>query len=109
VLPDQAAEIADAVSVAGPVVFGGDTNLPGYSFDLARGDGTILDPSAQAIFERGYDDLHAPLPVVARPTRSGVIIDLIFGRQVQGAAPTVCRVSDCAGLSDHQAVWVDVE
>jgi endonuclease/exonuclease/phosphatase family metal-dependent hydrolase len=108
VLPDQALEAAEAGLVDGPAVVGGDTNIPGYQFDLARDDGIIEDPSAAAIFGLGYDDAHATLPIEARPTRGTFVIDLIFGRGLRFSAPEVCDPTVCDPLSDHEAVWVEI-
>ncbi len=104
--PAQAAEAAEVGSApGGPAIVAGDTNFPAYSFDLARDDGTVNDPGAAAILDRGYVDAHDPLPVSERATRSGLVIDLLFGRGVTFSDPAVCAASLCSGLSDHQAVW----
>jgi endonuclease/exonuclease/phosphatase family metal-dependent hydrolase len=108
ILPDQAAEAADAgAAVGGPAIVGGDTNIPGYSFDLQRDDGSVLDPSARALFDRGYVDAHAGVPFEERPTNRSLVIDLIFGRGVGFTAPGRCAEDGCGGLSDHRAVWAD--
>lgn len=102
----QAAEIADkGLEPGGPALIGGDTNFPGYTLDLSRGDGEILDPGASAILDRGYVDAHASLPLSERGTSSGLVIDLMFGHEVTFADPEVCTASLCDTLSDHQAVW----
>lgn len=102
----QAAEAAEqALAPGGPAILGGDTNFPAYTLDLSRDDGTIADPGASAILSRGFDDAHAALPLAERGTRSGLVIDLIFGHQVTALAPGVCAKTLCDTLSDHQAVW----
>jgi len=106
----QAAESADkGLQPGGPAIVGGDTNFPAYTLDLSRADGTILDPGAEAILTRGFVDSHAELPFDARPTRSGLVIDLMFGKDVTFSDPAVCAANLCDTLGDHQAVWADVD
>jgi endonuclease/exonuclease/phosphatase family metal-dependent hydrolase len=109
ILAAQAAESAAlGLAPGGPAVVGGDTNFPFYGLDLTRDDGTVRDPGAAAFFDAGYEDAHAALPYAERPTRNGIVIDLIFGAGVTFSAPAVCAEALCDTLSDHQAVWADV-
>jgi endonuclease/exonuclease/phosphatase family metal-dependent hydrolase len=109
VLPAQAAEAAEAAAAYGPpAIVAGDTNIPGYQFDLARADGASLDASAAAFFAQGYEDAHAALPFEQRATRGSFIIDLIFTQGLSASAPVVCSAALCDPLSDHRAIWVDL-
>lgn len=105
----QAAEAADAgLEPGGPALVGGDTNFPGYTFDLNRNDGRIADAGATEILDRGLVDAHAALDPAERGTSSGLVIDLIFGSDVTFTNPAVCTRALCDTLSDHQAVWAEV-
>ena len=53
-------------------------------------------------------DAHLTLDPKARPTRRGVVIDLLLGRDVSFANPEVCSEALCDGLSDHLPLWADV-
>ncbi|MCB9664439.1 MAG: endonuclease/exonuclease/phosphatase family protein [Alphaproteobacteria bacterium] len=107
----QGEELAAALQeVPGPVLAGGDTNAGAYSFDLASGrtaPDEVEDRTIGPLLRAGLDDAHLALPVDARPTRSGLIIDLLFGRGLGWSAPTVCPAEVCDPLSDHRAVWAE--
>jgi len=101
----QAEELAADALGAGPkVIIGGDLNTGAYLDDLLYG-GTS-DGATQALIAGGYADAHAGLlPADRNTTRSGVVIDLIFGR---GVAFTGAGIGDPARwgeLSNHLPVW----
>jgi endonuclease/exonuclease/phosphatase family metal-dependent hydrolase len=105
-LPAQATEAALAGLGGLPLALvGGDTNIPGYQFDLVRDNGEVLDPSGAAFVDRGYLDTHLDLPASERATRGTFIIDLLFGYGLDASEPGICDPAVCDPLSDHLAVW----
>lgn len=106
----QGAETAaQAAASPIPVLVGGDTNAPLYTGDVFGG--TTSDPTDRtiaALVDAGLVDAHAPLPAEERPTRSGLVIDLLLGRDVTFTDPGVCPGDVCDDLSDHRAVWATV-
>jgi endonuclease/exonuclease/phosphatase family metal-dependent hydrolase len=102
---DQAAELAeDAAEARGGVIIGGDMNSGAYLGDLR--EGTRKDSATMALFARGYADSHAGLPTEERiTTRSGVVIDLIFGRGVEFLKAGIGDKQRWDHLSDHLPVW----
>jgi endonuclease/exonuclease/phosphatase family metal-dependent hydrolase len=101
----QAAELAeDALSAPAGAVIGGDMNSGAYLADLR--EGTKKDSATLALFARGYADAHARLAPDDRiTTRSGVVIDLLFGRGVQFLEAGIGAKEWWGGLSDHLPVW----
>lgn len=90
-----------------PALVGGDMNAPLYGADLI--DGSTRDGTTQAFLTRGFADTHLALPVEARATiEPGFVIDLMFST-APSTAPGVCETSGCGGLSDHRAIWADVD
>jgi endonuclease/exonuclease/phosphatase family metal-dependent hydrolase len=101
----QAIELAeDALGAPGGAVIGGDLNTGGYLADLRSG--SRPDGATQALLARGYADAHAGLaPDRRTTTRSGVVIDLIFGRRVTFEGAGVGGAGRWGRLSDHLPVW----
>ena len=88
-------------------IMGGDTNAPLYIADLI--DGSTRDGTTQAFLTRGLVDTHDTLDPDDRATREpGLIIDLMFTNQPH-SNPGICAEPGCGDLSDHRAVWVDVQ
>jgi len=111
---DNAIQIAQAIETAEhgltrpfTVVQAGDTNAPFYFIDLLE-KGDPIDQVTQAFFERGYVDAHEPLPREERPTREGLVLDIMFGRPDHFSDPAVCPHALCDGLSDHLPIWATV-
>jgi endonuclease/exonuclease/phosphatase family metal-dependent hydrolase len=103
----QAVETAEhAAAQPFGVIVGGDTNAPYYTFDLLNGAGN--DETIGAFLDRGFTDTHGTLDPTDRGTLSGLVIDVMLGRDVDVAEPGICDVALCGGLSDHQAVWATV-
>jgi endonuclease/exonuclease/phosphatase family metal-dependent hydrolase len=101
----QAAELADDGATAlGGVVIGGDMNCGSYLEDLR--EGTKKDSATLALFARGYKDSHAALAADDRiTTRSGVVIDVVFGRKVEFLNAGIGDKERWNDLSDHLPVW----
>jgi endonuclease/exonuclease/phosphatase family metal-dependent hydrolase len=101
----QAIELAgDAMNGTGSVIIAGDLNTGGYLADLRSG--TPSDRATQALFAGGYADAHAGRAPDSRiTTRSGVVIDLIFGRGVTFEGAGVGDAGRWGRLSDHLPVW----
>ncbi len=110
----QAAELAaDGLTVAVPVLIGGDMNAGLYSVDVARGasPAQVRDRTARALLDAGYRDAHDGLPFAARVTHPGTVafvLDLIFTRGLRVEAPGVGIGPPFEGLSDHRPVWATV-
>jgi endonuclease/exonuclease/phosphatase family metal-dependent hydrolase len=104
----QAAELADdAKSAREGSIIGGDMNSGAYLGDLL--DGTKKDSATLALFARGYADAHARIPADERiTTRSGVVIDLIFGKGVEFLEAGIGSKERWGELSDHLPVWARV-
>ncbi len=106
---DQAVETAElAAESPYAVLVGGDTNSPGYTFDVEDGDaarGDADDRTVAALLAADLVDAHAPLTYPTRATRKGLVLDLLLGRGVTFTEPGVCDPAVCDPLSDHQAVW----
>lgn len=109
---DQAVETGELAAASPiPVLVGGDTNSPGYTFDVEDGDAARGDPDDRTIaglLAGGLTDAHAALGYPTRATRKGLVLDLLLGRDVTLSDPGVCAEEGCGGLSDHQAVWATV-
>lgn len=107
----QAREVvADAASVTGPVVVGGDLNSFFFMTDIATG--STVDASTQVFFRSGFTDAHAGLPLDDRYTAHmlrDVVLDLIFLRGAPVVARGICPDNACEGLSDHLPVWARIE
>jgi endonuclease/exonuclease/phosphatase family metal-dependent hydrolase len=104
---EETADLAAASPI--PVLVGGDTNAPLYTGDVFDGTTSApLDQTIAALVDVGLVDAHAPLPPEERPTRSGLVIDLLLGRDVTFSNPGVCLGAVCDDLSDHRAVWATV-
>jgi|FLYL01.1.fsa_nt_gi endonuclease/exonuclease/phosphatase family metal-dependent hydrolase len=104
----QARELAeDGLRRPGPVIVAGDFNSGAYLADLRAG--TRHDAAVRELTVRGYADAHAGLaPEARRTTRSGVVIDLIFGRGVQFTDAGIGLAARWDALSDHRPVWARV-
>ena len=102
---DQALELVeDANLKPHGVLIGGDMNTSAYLGDLR--DGTEHDGATRVLREAGYADAHAALPPDERlTTPSGVVIDLIFGKNVTFAGGGIGAREAWDGLSDHYPVW----
>jgi len=104
----QAEETADhAAAQPFGVLVGGDTNAPYYTFDLVND--TTEDQTIGAFFERGFTDTHASLPADARATRGPLVLDVQLARDVSVEQPEVCPAAVCDPVSDHRAVWADLQ
>lgn len=104
----QAAETADhGAQWAAPALIGGDMNAGAYVLDLARG--TEVDGVTTALLSRGWYDSHAPLPLDQRITQSVLILDLLFAERDWFDNPGICPEEICGHLSDHLAIWTDVD
>ena len=101
----QAVEVAeDGLASRFGAIIGGDINTGRYLADVR--DGTALERVTQALFQRGYVDAHAAHPPERRiTTRSGVIIDVIFGRGVEFVESGVGSAGKWRDVSDHVPVW----
>jgi endonuclease/exonuclease/phosphatase family metal-dependent hydrolase len=104
----QAAELAeDAKSAPAGAIIGGDLNSGAYLDDLRHG--TKKDSATLALFARGYEDAHSGLAAEERiTTRSGVVIDLIFGKGVEFLEAGIGEKERWGDLSDHLPVWARV-
>ncbi len=89
------------------VIVGGDTNAPYYTTDLRNE--TALDQTIGAFLDRDFEDTHLSMEAEERGTRGGLVLDLLLARDVDHAEPGLCSAELCDPLSDHQAVWVDVQ
>lgn len=95
-----------------PAIVGGDTNAPTYTADVYEGRlsaDTVRDRTIGAWYAEGLVDAHVAVPAEERGTRGGLVIDLLFGKDVAFSAPVVCDEAVCDPLSDHRAIWVEVE
>jgi len=104
----QMAELAeDGLDRSGPVVIGGDYNCPVFWWDLQSGQSE--DPIIAELTSRGYVDSHDGLPYEDRITAPpGLVLDLLYGRNVTFSAPGICDETVCGGLSDHLPAWATV-
>ena len=104
----QAMEVTEDASRSPlPAVIGGDMNAGAYLHDLRRG--SRRDGASIVLRERGFADAHSGLPSDARvTTRSGVAIDLIFGRRVRLGEAGIGPPEPWERLSDHLPVWAKV-
>lgn len=112
----QIGQAAESGALAGsspiPAIVGGDTNAPTYTADVYEGRltaDTVQDRTIGAWYVEGLVDAHAELPARERGTSSGLIIDLLFGKDVGFSAPVVCDEAVCDPLSNHRAIWAEVE
>jgi endonuclease/exonuclease/phosphatase family metal-dependent hydrolase len=103
--PAQARETAeDAVGQPFGSIIGGDFNCTRYLDDLR--EGTTRDIVTQALLQRGFADAHAKLAPEERVTsRSGLVIDGIFGRDAAFLEAGVGKKETWGDLSDHLPVW----
>jgi endonuclease/exonuclease/phosphatase family metal-dependent hydrolase len=106
--PAQAAEVAeDALRQPFDSIIGGDLNSAAYLDDLRNE--TTKDVVTQALLQRGFTDAHAGLEAEDRiTTQSGVVIDLIFGRDVSFLDAGIGDRNKWGELSDHLPVWARV-
>lgn len=103
----QAVELVDdAKGVPYPILIGGDMNVVGYQQTLRSG---IADPATAALFDAGFADAHLAMDPGTRITSdSGVIIDLVVGRDVTFVASGIGSVEVWGDLSDHLPIWTRV-
>ncbi len=108
----QAMEVvADAASIAGPVVVGGDMNTLYLVMDLMSK--SRRDTTVPVFLGAGFADAHAALAKNKRGTTNrayGVrgVIDLIFMKHLSVVESGVCPPQWCEALSDHLAVWTQL-
>jgi hypothetical protein len=83
-------------------------NSGAYLGDLR--EGTKKDSATLALFARGYEDAHAALAPDDRiTTRSGVVIDLLFGKGVRFLEVGIGKKERWGDLSDHLPVWARLQ
>lgn len=103
----QAVEMAELGLLSNSrVLIGGDINSGLYRADLLVGG--ELDQTARAFLERGYWDAHAEVGVDERPTRGGMILDVLFTNAPFTSSPGLLEKADWEALSDHSPVWATV-
>jgi endonuclease/exonuclease/phosphatase family metal-dependent hydrolase len=104
----ETAEHANAQPHA--AIIGGDTNNVAYALDVSSGraatPGEVLDLTIGALIELGFHDALRDEAASLRPTRFGLVLDLLLANDDAWSEGRTCPAEVCTPeLSDHRAVW----
>lgn len=110
----QATEVAERGAESPvPSIIGGDTNNVAYLFDVSTGrddnPDDVEDGTVRVFLDRGFVDPHRFVDPDERPTRQGLVLDLLFGSHDFWGDAFTCSPEVCtSAISDHQPVWAEV-